>query len=301
MRLSFPILAVISVIFTAFASQAPADMQSAERDDLAKSLEATYLKWRTAVLEKDIETWHGVTASYTKMNIRNTIVSQRLNFPDAFFKTPLSPPAIENLTFLGANAAGQTAQAVYFGKVDFELTDEDVEVPETLLVLRFIKEGADWKFDTTRMMGLAGMDDLEKQIRSGDYSFLNDEAFTPPGNVPPVPQPCKRPDKIAHLQLLSIGYDTEVTINGGSRHFVSNNKANQLIIGGLSGGSNEIKFRTRPSPRMSGDEEVPREFGIRIVTVDDQGIKDPVEVFKYEPEEGKPAPASFKAYVRGRQ
>jgi len=297
----FPLYLLISLLSVALSGPLIAELKSADRDELATTLEKVYLKWRKAIQEKDAKAWLATTARYTKVSIRNTVVSQKLKFPDAFFDSPIKPPKIDNLTFLGAKAAGQTAQAVFYGKIDFELEDQEDELPNGLLVLRFIKEGSAWKFDTTRMMGFAGMEDLETQIKAGDYSFLEDEAFSPPGMVPNVPKECRYPDKIAHLQLLSIGYDTEVVINGNSTHFVSNNKVSELIIGGLNGGANQLRFRTRPSPRLAGEEAPEREFGIRVVTVDDHAMRDPVEVFKYEPEEGKPAPASFKAFIRGNQ
>jgi hypothetical protein len=294
---------LIPLLFASALMTGPsaAQMKSAEKDALAQSLEATYNTWAKAVREKNAEIWQSVTASYTKMIIRNTVVSQKLKFPDAFFATPMKPPAIDNLIFLGAQAAGMTAQAVYFGRVDFQIEEQAAEIPENILVLRFIKEAEQWKFDTTRVMSLAGMGDLEKDIRAGNYEFLKDEAFTPPGIVPKTPKACAKPERIAHLQLMSIGYETEVIINGNSRHFVANNTTSELILGGLKNGSNAITFRTRAAPRAAGEEAPKKEFGIRIVTVDDHAMKDPVEVFQYQPEEGKPAPSSFKAYIRGQR
>ena len=158
-------------------------------DGLRGEFEKIYTTWRTAILEKDAQTWAKVTSTLAKRTIRNTIVSQRREFPKAFFESPVRPPSIKGLTFLGADAVGVTAQAVYHGKIDFGLTKQgEVDLPSNMLVLLFIKEGTDWKFDRTRMVNLGGLPDVKRSIEKGDYSFLKEDRFTPPGVTPPLPK-----------------------------------------------------------------------------------------------------------------
>lgn len=278
------------------ADEAPAD------DTLRPELEGVYQTWKEAVTARDPKTWERVTAAYTRMNIRNTIVSQKLTFPDALFDSPVRPPLLEGLKFLDARAVKRTAQAVYFGKIDFGLKPSladagPEEIPENLLVLRFILEDK-WKFDTTRLLSLEGADDVKRQIADGDYSFLDDESFTPPGEVPPVPKPCPLPERIGHLQVVAIGYESEITINRGSTHIIADTAANELIIGGLKNGSNHIVINTRPLPTVAGEEALRKEFEVRILGLDDRGQKKPIEIFKYKPETVTP---HYEAYVRGLQ
>ncbi len=264
--------------------------------DLREPLEGLYKRWRTAILKKDATEWFKVTSNYSKRIIRNTIVSQKRKFPDALFDAPVRPPSIDGLKFLGAQAVGRTAQAVYYGKVSFSLAEESSDLPPNLLVLRFIKDGAEWKFDTTRMVALASVPEIRKDIEKGDYSFLEDEAFSPPGTVAPLPRECPRPERIAHLQVVSVGYETAITINGQSRHMIADTASSELIIGGLRAGLNQLQIRTRPAMKIAGQEQPPKRFEIRIFTVDDKASQKPVEVFSYKPKE---VPSSYQAHVRG--
>ncbi len=295
---TFLLFSLVSLVST---SPVKADDEAPADDPLRSELEGIYAEWKQAVTDRDAAHWEKVTAAYTRMNIRNTIVSQKLAFPDALFESPVRPPALEGLKFLDARAVKRTAQAIYFGRINFGLEPAmepgtaPTAIPENLLVLRFIREDT-WKFDTTRLLSLEGADEVKKQIADGDYSFLEDETFTPPGEVPAVPRPCAVPERIGHLQVVALGYETEITINNGSKHLIADTASAELIIGGLKSGPNRIVIRTRPIPSIAGEEEIEKEFQLRILSLDDHAQKEPIEVFKYTP---TTVPPLYEAHVRG--
>ncbi len=294
---TLPLLLLLSL---GFHAPARADEKEPAADDLRAELEGVYQSWKEAVTTRDPKTWEAVTAAYTRMNIRNTIVSQKLAFPDALFDSPVRPPSLEGLKFLDARAVGPTAQAVYFGKIDFGLKPAladagPEEIPENLLVLRFIREDK-WKFDTTRLLSLEGADDVKAQIAAGDYSFLDDETLTPPGEVPPIPKACAVPERIGHLHVVSIGYETKITINRGSTHLIADTAAGELIIGGLKNGPNHIAIETRALPTVAGEEALEKNFEVRILSLDDRAQKEPSEIFKYKPAK---VPPRYEAQARG--
>src|SRR6476659_5601360 len=122
--------------------------------EVRQELEHTYSAWRSALAARDLQGWARVTASYRQMATRNLIVSQKQLFPDALFNLPMRPPETATLRYLGTKVVGNTAHVAYFGKVDLGLVDP-AEIPDNVLILKFIKEATGWKFDTSRLLNLS--------------------------------------------------------------------------------------------------------------------------------------------------
>lgn len=266
---------------------------------LTAELTAVYAQWSKAMVEQDAALWKANTAQYRKVGIRNMIVSEGKAWPAAMFDSPVSPPDVSGLKLASASAKGVTAQLVYFGKADFGVED-DVEIPDGLLVLMFIKETSGWKFATTRFMSMAGADEVLDQAHAGDFTFLDDPRFEPPGRGPAVPAICPLPEIVGYVEVVSHGYDTNLDVAGRSKHRVIDNTQRSLIIGGLKAGINPIIVESRPLPP-------PRE------TLTDQKIPPPrleVSVFRKTDNPDIPLkriyhsgpktkPGRFKIVVRG--
>ncbi|MEZ0390270.1 MAG: hypothetical protein ACAI34_24540, partial [Verrucomicrobium sp.] len=155
-----------------------------------REMEQAYSRWREAMVTRSLASWQQATAVPRQIMTRNLIVSQKQPFPAALFDLPIRPPETATLRFVKIDINGATGQLVYFGKVDMGLLDSP-EIPENLLILKFLREGTAWKFDTTRLVNLATVPDVRATLKNGGSSaFLNDPEFAPDGVVPPTPKPC---------------------------------------------------------------------------------------------------------------
>ena len=214
---------------------------------LEQTLIKTYNSWRNSMIRGDFQAWQKHTAAYRRVVTRNNIVSQKLEFPAALFTVPIKPASIEGMKPIQARAIKRTGQLVFFGRIDVGIDlPEGTELPESLLILKFIKDGSVWKFNTLSLLNLNGADEIKAQIANEDYEFLNAGNFVPPGYVPLTPRECPVPDYVAQIQITSFGYDTVVTINGVSTHEVTDNTASGLIIGGLQRTSPSRASRSSP-------------------------------------------------------
>ena len=235
---------------------------------LEQQLVETYTKWRQSMLDSDYPAWVKHTASYRRAVTRNNIVSQKLKFPDAMFAVPMKPASIDGLKPIQARAVGPTSQLVYYGQIDVGIKPpEGAEIPKNLLILKFIRDGKEWKFNTLSLLNLHGSDELKGQIERQDYEFLNRGNFVPPGFVPVPPTPCPTPAYVAQIQITSIGYETEVLINGVSRHKVADTAKSELIIGGLRSTKNEISISSKPIARpvtAPDDGSIPDQLEISV-------------------------------------
>jgi hypothetical protein len=198
--------------------------------------------------EGDTKLWQQTTAQYRQIGMRNIIVSQKKKWPDALFEALVSPPDVSAMTLARATENRATAQLVYYGKADFGIGIEPEEIPDGLLLLMFVKEKSGWKFNTSRFMSLAESEDIAKRAKGGDFSFLDAPELQPPGNVPPLPKLCPIPELVGYVEIVSFGYETQLTVNSRSEHTVIDNVQSGLIIGGLKVGVNPIKVEVRPLP-----------------------------------------------------
>jgi len=261
----------------------PQTSPSQQTGELRAQLERVYHDWRGAVINRDVRAWQRSTSRYRQVHTHNMIVSQRGRYPEAVFDVPLRPPEITTLRLLEAEAVGDTAHLVYFGKVDLGIEAESI--PENLLLLRYIREPEGWKFDTSRLINLEGVPDVRASLRQGgDPDFLEKPEFTPPGKAPPVPPVCKVPDYVAAFHVQAFGYEVAVKINGFDYPPVKDIAVNQLIIGGLDRDKNDLSMNIAATELPEGEERL-LEINVLVVT---QDPKNPVNVYRYRTTDPNP-------------
>ena len=269
--MSFPI-AFTAVLISAFALHA-AD------SDVRPQLERTYSEWRSALAARDLPGWQKVTASHRQMATRNLIVSQKQPFPAALFNLPMRPAETATLRFLQAKVVGNTAHAAYFGKVDLGLVDAS-EIPDNILILKFVKEATGWKFDTSRLLNLSGSPEIRITLQNGATTpFLDDPAFAPDGQIPATAKPCPIPDRIGVLQVASFGYTTKATVNGFEVATVQDNAEEHLIIGGLRNGENPLILEAKELPVPDGEE---RHIQVNALVLTEDQKKPTIRVFEWK-------------------
>jgi len=285
-----PTITAILAIYMFAMTSASADVKPTE-EELEKTLVATYTAWRNAMLKGDYATWAKHTSSYRRVITRNNIVSQKLRFPNALFEVPMKPAAIDGMKPIQARALGVTSQLVYYGRIDVGVDPpEGQEIPESLLILKFIKEDTQWKFNTLSLLNLSGAKEITDKIKAKDYSFLDKGNFVPPGWVPPTPKECPVPDYVAQIQITSFGYHTEVIINGVSSHRVSDNATSALIIGGLKASPNKVTVTSTPIGKPKGDaEDIPDKVEVSVFAVPNEAGAKPHKSWSYKPAKVPPA------------
>lgn len=257
-------------------------------------LEKAYLQWREAMIRKDPHAWAASITRYRQTVTRNSIVSERKVFPDAVFASELKPPALDGLRLLKAQAAGETAHLVYFGKIDMgqdrELLHDD------LLKLKFLNEDGVWKFDSNRISSLGAAKEVRQALLEGKKpDFLDTPEFTPPGKAPPVPPLCRVPDHKAGYKLQSFGHETTISMNGFDYDPVQDGLAQEVITGGLVNGHNEITLNIKPVPVPQGERA---SLQIRVYILSDDPGQPGREVLRWQaPETGAPAKVTLPVEV----
>ncbi|MDB4712373.1 hypothetical protein OAF35_06850 [Verrucomicrobiales bacterium] len=279
---------LLAMAGSALKAQAPSTSKVTE------TLQSVFGGWRKAMTEKDLALWQKSTAKFRQIGIRNMIVSQKNKWPESLFEGPVKPPNISSMKMAKIMINGPTAQLVYFGKADFGI-GEDVKSPKGLLFLMFIKESNDWKFSTSRFMNLSNAEEISTAAQLGDFSFLDSPQFKPPGKVPPMPKLCPLPEMVGYLEIVSIGYETKVSVAERSKHMVINNVHKGLIIGGLKKGINPIFVETRPLNKKKGQDSKTH-FEINVYRQTDQERK-PLKLIYGSG--AKKDPGNFRIIVRG--
>lgn len=250
---------------------------------LRAALEKVYRDWRSALINKDMDAWQRSTALYRQVVTRNLIISGRQPYPDSIFEIPIQPPEITKLRLLECEVKGATAHMIYFGKIDLGL--EADEIPDNILILNFINESGLWKFDTTRFMNLADAPDVRAALQAGKADFLDKPEFSPAGVVLPVPAECRKPDYMALLQIQSYGYETTVKLNEFDYPPLADNAVQQLIIGGLMRGKNNLKVAIKALPVEDGAERL---LEINAVIVTGAADRPHIRVFSWEHKSATP-------------
>lgn len=253
--------------------------------DLRIALEKAYLKWRDAMLRKDANAWAASITRYRQTVIRNSVVSERQPFPDAVFASDVQPPALSGLRLLEAQAVGATAHLVYFGKIDMGQDKELVR--ENLLKLKFHHESGAWKYDSNRISRLDGAPSVLKSLQEGKRpDFLDSAEYTPPGSMPPPPPLCRVPDFKAGFKLQTFGYETTLSMNGIKYDPAVDALDQQILIGGLVKGHNELTLQMKPVPRPEGEQAV---LELRVYILSNDSSKPGREVLRWRaPESGAP-------------
>lgn len=273
-----------------------AETAAPQPPDLEASLTKVFDQWSKAMREADAELWQQTTARYRRNGVRNFIVSQKKKWPDTLFDTLVAPPDLSGLQLARAMEKGNTAQLVYYGKVDFQI--EADEVPDGLLFLMFVKEFDGWKFNTLRYVSLAGAGEVADQASVGLFDFLDAPQFQPPGRVPPVPKLCPPPEVVGYVEIVSIGYETTLKVADRSEHTVIDNVQQGLIIGGLKAGVNPVTVLVKPLPLADGvsEKEAERHFEYTVYRQTPDPDKPLHPIYESGPVE---SPRPHKFIVRG--
>lgn len=267
----------------------------ADEATLRHNLEKIFSEWRTAISTHNLAGWQQSTASSRQMLTRNLIVSQKQPFPQALFEFPLHAPEVTTLRFIKAEAKGATANMIYFGKADLGIPDPG-EIPELLVILKFINESNTWKFDTVKLVNLDSAPEILATLKNGNpNAALNMPEFSPSGIVPPTAKACPVPDYKAGLQITSLGYVTSATVNGFALPVVRDGAEQHVIIGGLKEGENTLTLEVKTTPVAEGSA---RHFEVNAIVITGDGKKPSIRVFNWSPE-GATAPefSEKKIYV----
>lgn len=252
--------------------------QNDEGPALRAALERAYAPWLQAMRASDPAALAAATSRYRQMSLRNEIISQRQVWPAALFKI-LQAPDISRLTFLEATALGDTARAVYFGRVDFAL--DTPSLPENALVLRFLKENGAWKFDWIQYVNFGADEATRREVKAGARQFLESQEFQLTGRYPAVPKPCREPYQIAALKILATSCKVTVDVNQGAHtETVDNNAGGRIITGGLQKGYNNLRITPTVHPGAAN----PPQLQITILTRRDANAP-AVKLWSWQPPE----------------
>lgn len=262
---------------------------------LRVTLEKAYLNWRDAMIRKDAQAWAAAITHYRQVVMRNSIVSERKAFPEAVFAAEVTPPALNGLRLLEAQAVGQTAHLVYFGKIDLGQDPELLQ--DNILKLKFLNDNGVWKFDSNRISSLSNALDVRKALQAGQRpDFLDSPEYTPPGNAPAVPPLCRVPDYKAGYKVQSYGYETTISMNGFQYDAVRDGIAQEIITGGLVKGPNEITLNIKPVPVPEGEKA---SLQIRVYILSSDPEQPGSEVLRWvAPESGAPAKVTLPIEVK---
>ncbi len=228
----------------------------ADDETLRATLDKVYKDWRNALIAKSLPDWKHSTTTYRQVVSRNLILSQGQAYPDVLFDLPVAPPDVFKLKLLEAEAVGPTAHLIYYGKVDLGLGVPADKIPNNLLALKFFNENGAWKFDSSKFINLNDSPEIRTACESGKPEFLKHPPFNPPGVLPPVPKPCGTPEKVGALRIEAMGYEVTAHINGFDYPTVIDNATQEIVIGGLSRGDNDLVLDIKALPVPEGEGRV---------------------------------------------
>lgn len=257
-------------------------LQAQDGETLRTALDQAYKRWRDAMIRGDAEAWAASITRYRQTIIRNEIVSDKKAFPAEVFAAEVQPPPLAGLRLLEAQAVGVTAHLVYFGKVDMGQDSELLK--DNLLKLRFYKEGGGWKYDSNRIISMDSVPEIRTEILAGRRpDFLDSVEYTPPGKMPPVPPLCRVPDFKGGYKLQSFGYETTLIAGGCDHAPVQDSLDQQILIGGLVKGRNEVTLKIRPGRVPEGEKPV---LQLRIYQLPKDSGQPGREVLRWQAPEG---------------
>lgn len=249
----------------------------AQEPDLRLKLERAYAQWRVAVEARDAKAWAAAITMHRQVITRNTVISQGLAFPKAVFDTMLAPADTKNLRLLEAQNVGDTAHLLYFGQAN--MGGDPDQIPHNLLMLKFFRQNGQWKFDSNKLIQLAGQPELRAKLLGNEKpDFLDLPEFTPPGTPPATPPLCPVPDYLTGCTVQSVGYEVEIKVNG-YEHFAANSVLKFFILGGLRNGSNDVSISAIP---LDVPKEVTRSLEIDFFTKPRSAGEQGQRVFHYE-------------------
>ncbi|MES2596302.1 MAG: hypothetical protein V4662_13240 [Verrucomicrobiota bacterium] len=270
-------LARFLLVFSLCLSVLSPALAPGQEPDLRLKLERAYAQWRTAVEARDAKAWASAITMHRQVITRNTVVSQGLAFPKTVFETMMAPADTRNLRLLEAQGVGDTAHLLYFGQVNMGGAPE--QIPHNLLMLKFFRQNGVWKFDSNKLIHLAGQPELRsKLLRNEPTDFLDLPEFTPPGTPPATPAISPIPDYITGCTVQAVGYETEIKVNG-YEHFATDGVLKFFILGGLRNGGNQVTISATP---MEVPKDVTRSLEIGFFTKPKSAGEQGKRVFHYE-------------------
>lgn len=249
-----------------------------------KVLENVYSAWSKSVRQRDVQTWTQTTAKNRKLTMRNRIYSERRQYPQSVFDLPTPPPLLGNLKLVRGHALGPTAALTYFGKVDFGLKGE---IADNLLLLHFVNEAGQWKYDRADFINLMALPDVRKQLQQGNYSYVEAEDFQASGKMPQMPIAVGPAKYIAKVYVFCPGREVKVKVNKISDHRFQDTRAAEVVIGGGIDGLNEVQFATKSLEGSTGKEAM----CVRVYLMSYVEGTKPIKAYEYlinEGEEVKP-------------
>jgi len=268
------LLTLCSVLITFCLANTVTIAQGLVDAPLKTQLESVYMQWRTAMIKKNYNLWAQYTAKHRQIHIRNRIVSEKKSFPAWIFRVPASPPALSGLKPLSVSAKGVTANAVYFGKVDFGVGGEPTE---NILLLNFINERGKWKYDNAEFIRLTDLKDVRKKISGGDLSYIKQKDFRPMGVAPKIPISVGTAKYIAKVYVFCPGREVKMKVNKISDHRFQNTKVSEVVMGGGVEGINEVQFATKSLEGSTGKEAL----CIRVYLMSTVKGLQPIKMYEY--------------------
>jgi len=270
------LILLMALAFSSFQ----ANGQAMDDNQLVVHLQQVYNTWRGAMVKKNANLWQKYTSTNRLINVRNRIWSERNPFPQAVFASPVAPPDITKLKPLRVRVKGNTAKAIYFGKVDFGVGGQPTD---NLFVISYVLEGAIWKYDGGEFVNLDLLPKVRAEIAAGDYKFFDQADFHPNGVVPPRPIAIPGPAKyIAKVYVFCPGREVKVQVNRISPHLFQNTKGAEIVIGGARDGQNMVEFTVKDIP--GGDPTAP--ITIRIYLMSEIDGTKPIKIAQYQIEDG---------------
>ncbi|WP_156817272.1 hypothetical protein [Rubritalea marina] len=245
-----------------------------------KVLEDVYTAWSKAVRQRDAQTWTQTTAKNRKLSMRNRIYSERREYPQSVFDLPTAPPLVGNLKLLRAHVLGPTAALSYFGKVDFGIKGE---IADNLLLLHFVNEGGQWKYDRADFINLMSLPDVRKQLQQGNYAYVESDDFKASGRLPQMPIAVGPAAFIAKVYVFCPGREVKVKVNKISDHRFQDTRAAEIVIGGGIDGLNEVQFATKSLEGSTGKEAM----CVRVYLMSYAEGTKPIKAYEYLVNEGE--------------
>lgn len=241
-----------------------------------KGGEAIYNTWVLSLTRGDYEMWRDATAVFRQRMVRNQAISEKKKFPDSLFHLEMKLPSLEGLKYVGMVEKGATAAMTYFGKVDFGVGGNP---SDGALVLLFVYENGEWKYDTSRYFNLGQLPAVKKRLAAGDATVLREQdGFQPTGQIPPSPALCPAPHYIAKIYVDCPGRRVVANINGISNHVFEDTRDAVVISGGLRGGQNTLSYTIEDAGRGT-----PSHFGLAVFIMPEVPGNIPGDAYHYVP------------------
>lgn len=232
------------------------------QNDLQENLSDVYKAFLEASCSGDSEAVKENMSSYSYINARNQAISAKRQFDGELFKKMSKfMPNVDDLKFIKLVHKGDTAVLIYGKNMDSKTEKE-------IIVIRFINEHRNWKFDS--VTSHYGEKDLSNSTIITEYEIDGKVKKAPP--VYPVP------DHVGIINVTSYGYRTVVIINDIEQRDVLDESSAGLIMGGLKKGENKIELKITKI-----DKDTMFKPEITVLKSPGTGQKGQ-EVYKFEPQ-----------------